>query len=130
MRVQTQISPMHASSNNRGRGRVTLGAILVLHALLNLSVGNSIAFAQSLSEPLSPESLPPSITVAPGGSGIIDFKNAKPIPLPQADLPTLTDDKRKSGETQYPVSSGVHVTPGNSGSGEQHPMRLAPDQSQ
>ena len=97
---------------------VLLGCALWLHPLAAQSSAkddgtNSITMS------------PPSEN--PQGNGGIDYKNAKPMPLPSVPGPTPLDTlpaPPSTGDRSRPPGSA----PGSIGTGEQHPQVLMPSQ--
>jgi hypothetical protein len=97
---------------------VLLGCALWLHPL---AAQSSARDADTSSITMSPPSEKPQ------GDGSIDYKNAKPMPLPSVPglIPSETLPAPPStGDRSKPPGS----VPGNIGTGEQHPQVLMPPQ--
>src|SRR5262249_29854648 len=103
-------------------------ACLSIGVLLSCALWLHPLAAQSSARDDSTNSItmsPPS--EKPPGNGSIDYKNAKPMPLPSVPGPTPLDTlpaPSSTGDRSRPPGS----VPGSIGTGEQHPQVLMPSQ--
>jgi len=109
-----------------------LVALATVAAVVGLWSGNAVRKTAVAAETDTPN----QVTVIPGtgapgtsasgtsspGNATIDYRNAKPLPLPSADWPGPTN---RPPTEPPPAEAGGSSSPGSRGSGEQH-MKIVP----